>query len=62
MHGKYVGLFDYNDLWLKLFVDNVGITYTHKLTPFPDGGRKKLQNATCYDLYILLLPRPHSYI
>ena len=27
-----------------------------KLTPFSHGGRQKLQNATCYDSYILLSP------
>ena len=26
------------------------------------GGMQKIQNATYYDLYILLSPRPHSYI
>ena len=41
------------------------INYIHKhnkLTPFSHGGRQKLQMATCYDPYILLSPRPHSYI
>ena len=37
-------------------------TYIHKLTPFSHGVRQKLQNATCYVPYILLSPRPHSYI
>ena len=36
-------------------------TYIHKLTPFSNGGCQK-QNATCYVPYILLSPRPHSYI
>ena len=39
-----------------------GHLYIHNLTPFSHGGRWKLQNATCYNPYILLSPRPHSYI
>ena len=27
-----------------------------------DGGRQKLQKATCYDPYILFSPRPHLYM
>ena len=34
----------------------------HKLTSFSHESRQKLQNTTCYDPYILLSPRPHSYI
>ena len=37
-------------------------SYKHKLTPFFHGDRPKLQNATCNDPYILLSPRPYSYI
>ena len=37
-------------------------TYIHKLTPFSHEGRQKLQNASCYDPYILLSPHPRSYI
>ena len=37
-------------------------TYIHKHAPFSHGGRQKPQNATCYDPYILLRPRLHSYI
>ena len=37
-------------------------TYVHKLTPFSHEGRQKPQHATCYDPYILLSPRPGSYI
>ena len=36
-------------------------TYIHKLAFF-HGSRQKPQNAFCYDPYILLMPRPRSYI
>ena len=36
--------------------------HINKLTPYFYRSRQKPQNATCYDPYILLSPRPRSYI
>ena len=53
-------------MWFKLNLTRTHstdlTTYIHKLTTFSHGGRQKPQNATCYDPYILLSPRPRSYI
>ena len=37
-------------------------TYIYKLTLFSHECRQKLQNAICYDPYILISPRSHPYI
>ena len=37
-------------------------SYIHKLTPFSNEGRQKLQKATCYEPYRILSPRPHSVL
>ena len=55
-------LFSCNFAWI--YTEN---TYIKRLTSFSHGCRQKLQNATCYDPYILLSPRPfhtsdHTYV